>query len=102
MPARPGCERQQQTRLLEATHRVRFAGVKRGECAVVAGGRVFADRNADASVQHLDEDVVAVPRITHQLRRTNAAGPSDREASACPFVSPKLLDGQSTPASCER
>ena len=67
MPARPGRERQQQARPLEATHRVRFAGVKRDQCAVVAGGRVLADRNADASVQHLDEDAVAVPRITDLL-----------------------------------
>ena len=43
---------------------MRVSGIKRDQRAVVAGGRVLADRNKDASAENLDEEAVAVPRIT--------------------------------------
>jgi hypothetical protein len=62
--SRPECEREQQTRLLKPTHRVRFAGIESDQRAVVAGSRVLAARDPDATAENLDEDAVPVPRIT--------------------------------------
>ena len=62
--SRSGCEREQQTRLLKPTDRVCVIGIKHDQRALVAGGSVLADRKKDTSAENLDEDAVAVPRIT--------------------------------------